>query len=340
MTEENTESDTTSDVTDCTDHNISSENDDMTFFDLTVRDGVCRLYRPDTRWLSTGYNGGVSRGDVAYLLSVPHGWTETAVSAYVAERCATAGFEYISTFTDGRGRSLTDTQTETPHNTTHAGTDDTIWMNTETRTYTPALLTGVDLQHARRARLDPVEVIVTAGVSNPATLPMSETINDNQSTENAMTDAEPDTNIDTSGELDDSQINKSDRDDFGTVNIILGTTRSLTPGALSNLVAVVSEAKAATLMTQTGFTGTTSDAVLIASDPTGNMKRFSGSATAVGNAARVCVRDALCAALASRYKSEPLPTSVEMASHGIVTDDRAFVSPVQISEETDTTTES
>jgi|GEM_PF-107468 Uncharacterized conserved protein len=342
MTDEDTHSDAASDVTDCTDCGLSSDTDtdtntnDATLFDVTVRDGVCRLSHPNTRWLSTGYDGGISRCDTAYLLSVPNGWTETAVSAYIAERCATAGFEYVSTAIDDR--SLTDTQTEPPHNNPHASNTDTTWMSTETKakaeTHTPALLTGVDLQHARRARLDPVEAIVTAGISNPATLPMPEMIDNDRSTE----DITAKTDTSTSGGLDDSQNNKAARDNFGTVNIILGTTHSLTPGALSNLVAVVSEAKTATLMTQTGFTGTTSDAVLIASDTTGSVKQFSGSATAVGNAARVCVRDALCAALTSRYGTDSPPKSVQTASHGIMTNDRASVSPIQLSDETETTT--
>ena len=135
-------------------------------FEATVRDGVCRLARPETRWLSTGHAGGERTGAAAYNCTVPEGWSRTDLDAYVAERLDAAGF-------DGDG---------------------------------PALLTGVDQRHARRARLDPVEAIATAGVSNPAALPV-------EPTPGAATDASTPAG-----------------DHAGTVNVVVGTTRALATG--------------------------------------------------------------------------------------------------------------
>jgi adenosylcobinamide hydrolase len=240
-------------------------------FETTVREGVCRLSREGTRWLSTGYAGGESHGPVAYNVTVPEGWPETDLDAYVEERRRRAGFD-------------------TPG---------------------PTLLTGVDQRHARRARLGSVEAVVTAGVSNPATLPL-----------------EPD-----SPTTDDAPVDGSARDDrpVGTVNVVVGTTRSLASGALANLLTVAAEAKTATLLSTTGFTGTTTDAVVAACDPAGEQADFSGSATEVGAAVRACVRDALVASLESRYaaSADEIPDSVADAEYGVVTDARAAVSRVQ-----------
>ncbi|ELZ87715.1 adenosylcobinamide amidohydrolase [Haloferax elongans ATCC BAA-1513] len=243
-------------------------------FEVTCRDGVCRIFRPETRWLSTGYDGGESHGNVAYNISVPEGWPETDLDTYVEGRLADAGF------TDGG----------------------------------PALLTGVDQQHARRARFGPVEVVATAGVSNPAELPV-EGLRDG-GRENEPVD----------GVADDSS--DSDEPQLGTVNVVVGTTRSLAPGALPNLVAVAAEAKAATLLSRCGSPGTTTDAIVAACDPAGEAASFSGSATEIGNAARVCVRDAILASLDSRYADRELPTSVEDAQYGVVADEHATVSNV------------
>jgi adenosylcobinamide hydrolase len=237
-------------------------------FDAEVRAGVCRLSRPGTRWLSTGYRGGESVAPAAYNCTVPEGWSRTDLDAYVAERLDAAGF------------------------------DD------ETRG--PALLTGVAQRHARRARLDPVEAVVTAGVSNPAALP--------------VTDAggEPDTNA--GGDAPEGA---------GTVNVVVGTTRALGAGALANLLTVAAEAKAATLLSLTGVPGTTTDAVVAACDPESEPARFAGSATAVGGAARACVRDAVAASLASRYGEEAVDAAADArAGAGVVTDERAETSPV------------
>jgi adenosylcobinamide hydrolase len=243
-------------------------------FETTVRDGVCRLSRPETRWLSTGYAGGESHGPVAYNVTVPEGWPETDLDTYVERRRTDAGFD-----ADG-----------------------------------PTLLTGVDQQHARRARFGPVEAVVTAGVSNPAALPVA--FGDGETTaENTETRTDTDGPSSSTGE-----------DHVGTVNVVVGTTRSLEPGALANLVAVAAEAKAATLLARCGSPGTTTDAVVAACDPAGESAAFSGSATPVGRAARVCVRDALLSSLDSRYADASIPSAVEAAEYGVVSDERASVS--------------
>jgi len=233
-------------------------------FDATVRDGVCRLARPETRWLSTGHSGGEHWADAAYNCTVPEGWHRTDLDAYVAERLDAAGF----------------------------GDDG------------PALLTGVDQRHARRARLGTVEAVATAGVSNPAALPVTVAPSADRPT-------------------DDAPAIRTDDGHAGTVNVVVGTTRALEPGALPNLLTVAAEAKAATLLELVGVPGTTTDAVVAACDPDGDSARFSGSATAVGGAARACVRDAVAASLAARY---PDGADVDDPEFGVVTDERAAVS--------------
>jgi len=235
-------------------------------FEATVRDGVCRLARPDTRWLSTGHAGGESRGSAAYNCTVPDGWDRTDLDAYVAERLAATGFD------DRDG---------------------------------PALLTGVRQRHARRARLGPVEAVATAGVSNPAALPVAD------GGRHATGEGNDPTTTDASHHA-------------GTVNVVVGTTRALAPGALPNLLTVAAEAKAATLLELAGVPGTTTDAVVAACDPAGDPAKFSGSATAVGAAARACVRDAVAASLASRRPDGDY--GADDAEAGVVTDERAAVS--------------
>jgi len=241
-------------------------------FETTVTDGVLQARRPHTDWLSTGVDGGRQRADVAYNVTVPAGWEHTDLRAYIDRRVTTAGFD-----ADG-----------------------------------PALLTGVAQQHARRAVLDPVEAIVTAGLSNPATLPPRDAANTLTSTAEA-------------GETGHNAAH----DHHGTINIIVGTTRALPPAALASLLAGVAEAKTATLTRRTGFTGTTSDAVIVGSDPGGEPARFAGSATAVGRAARACVRDGLTAALDTRYPDGEHPESVADADHGVETTATATVSTPQ-----------
>ena len=237
-------------------------------FEATVEGGVCRLTRPETRWLSTGFDGGERRADAAYNVTVEEGFDRTDLAAYAAERRAAAGFEE-------RG---------------------------------PTLLTGVAQRHARRARLGPVEAVATAGLSNPASLPVPASGEEFESAD--ATDA-------------------TERPRIGTVNLVVGTTRSLAPGGLETLLAVAVEAKAATLLERTGFPGTTSDAAVVACDPGGDRTPFAGSATEVGRAARVCVRDALLAALDSRYADERIPESVAAADHGVVAEGRATVSSLE-----------
>ncbi|KAA9396754.1 adenosylcobinamide amidohydrolase [Haloarcula sp. CBA1130] len=161
----------------------------------------------------------------------------------------------------------------------------------------PALLTGVHMEHARCARCGPVSVLATAGISNPAALPM------------------------TAGATPDAAAGPSDSPDWrpGTVNLIVGVDRALDDGALATLLGTAVEAKAATLLDTAGVPGTTSDAAIVGCVPSAERASFAGSATEVGAAARVCVRDAIRASLAARYDGDALPT-VEDAAYGVVTD--------------------
>lgn len=173
----------------------------------------------------------------------------------------------------------------------------------------PALLTGVSLTHARGARSGPVEAVATVGLSNPATLPM--TPDGEQSSDSA------------------------DHDRVGTVNLLVGTTRALSEGGLATLLATAVEAKTATLTATTGFSGTTSDGVVVGTDPDGDPAAFAGSATPVGAATRACVREAVRASLASRYADRSVPASVADADHGVVTDREATVFAVGAETATD-----
>lgn len=230
-------------------------------FETTIRENVLCVQRERIRWLSTGWNGGFSHAGAAYSITVPEGWDPTDIHAYVADRRREAAFE-----TEG-----------------------------------PTLLTAIDLEHVRGARCGPVEVYATAGVSNPAALPM-----------------DPVPSVDT-------WRSNGEGTDVGTVNLIVGTVQSLTDAALANLLAVAVEAKAATLLEEIGFPGTTTDAVIVACDPTGEPAQFTGSATPVGAAARACVRDAVQAGLRSRYPDRGFPVSVDDAQYGVSTNLRAEV---------------
>jgi adenosylcobinamide hydrolase len=241
-------------------------------FETTVVDGVLRVSRPDTDWLSTGWDGGFVRADVAYNVSVPEGWARTDLDAYIAERRERAGFA-----AEG-----------------------------------PTLLTGVDMRHARGARLDPVVAYATVGLSNPAELPMEPTGSDGGDARAA-------------GGRRRGERSAADGREIGTVNLVVGTTRALDDAALATLLAVAVEAKTATLAAEAGVPGTTTDAVVVGSDPRGPRERFAGSATTVGAAARACVREAVRASFDSRYAEEDAPRSVDDAEYGIVTDRRAEV---------------
>ncbi|WP_283403198.1 adenosylcobinamide amidohydrolase [Halorubrum sp. DM2] len=251
-------------------------------FDATVSEGVLRLYRPETRWLSTGWDGGRSRGAAAYNVTVPEGFDRTDLAAYRDERLARAGF-------GGDAGADPASDGDAP----------------------PTLFTGVSMDHARGARLGPVVAYATVGLSNPAMLPVDPEVDREGDAGDPERDAEAST-----GEPPRRP---------GTVNLIVGATRRLAPGAAANLVAVAAEAKAATLLATAGVPGTTSDAVAVADDPGGEPAEFSGSATAVGAAARACVRDAVRASLRSRYPDGDVPGPAADAEHGVVTDERAEV---------------
>jgi adenosylcobinamide hydrolase len=220
-------------------------------FDTARRDGVTEFASPGTRWLATGPGGGFSEADTAYNVTVPEGFDREDLDSYARERRRAAGF-------DGDG---------------------------------PTLLTGVAQRHARGVRSGPVVAYATAGLSNPATLPIGDD----------GTDSPP--------RIDDRRP--------GTVNTVVGTTRSLSDGAMATLLSTVVEAKTATLQSAVGFTGTTSDAVVVGCRPEGETAAFAGSATPVGEAARVCVSEAILAALDARYDEESPPESVAAARYGV-----------------------
>lgn len=257
-------------------------------FETEVREGVLRAYSEGARWLSTGWAGGRGTADAAYNVSVPEGFERTDLDAYLAERCERAGFSDPG----------------------------------------PALLTGVELQHARGARCGPVVAVATAGVSNPAALPMDGQDafdGDSGTTDPSVAEWDWATAGDSPG-ADGTSTGPDDRP-IGTVNVIVGTERGLAAGALANLLAVAVEAKTATLLAETGFPGTTTDAVVAGCDPASDEVVFSGSATEVGSCARACVREAVRSSLESRYGNTgaEIPESVAEADHGVVTDRQADV---------------
>lgn len=232
-------------------------------FETTRRDGVCRLSRPGTRWVATGWNGGYTTADDAINISVPTGFDRTDLAAYVQHRRDRADMP-------GEG---------------------------------PALLTGVDLVHARGARSGAITVIATVGLSNPATLPLDPTVDH-----------------DTADPPDEDAITRD-----GTVNLIIGSVRALADGTLLSLLATAVEAKAATLAALTGFSGTTTDAIAVGCDPAGDGADFAGSGTALGADARACVREAIRASFESKYASAAHPESVADATNGTVTTRQAAV---------------
>jgi adenosylcobinamide hydrolase len=227
-------------------------------FETRREAGVLTLARPATTWLSTGWRGGRRTADAAHWVSVPEGWNPTDIGRDVTDRLAAAGVD---------------------------------WGDE------PVLLTGVELDHARGARCGEVVAYATAGLSNPAALPMDPG----------------------GGALPEAEWQA------GTVNVALGTECVLTEGALANLVAVAAEAKAATLLHHADYPGTTTDAVLVACGRDGTSRSYSGSATRIGSAARASVREAVAAALDARQGLDETPASVADAEHGIVTDVAATV---------------
>ena len=170
----------------------------------------------------------------------------------------------------------------------------------------PTLLTGVGQATARGARYGPIEAVATAGLSNPALLPAGEARRSADGRDDADAGASPD---------------EAFRP--GTVNLLVGSTEPLSDGGLAGLLATVVEAKAATLLDRADCTGTTSDAVAVGCPTAESGAAFAGSATALGNAARVCVRDALGAAIAARYDAGP--PDPRAAEHATVTTGEATV---------------
>jgi adenosylcobinamide hydrolase len=220
-------------------------------FEYDRTDDRLTLFRPETRWLSNGFDGGYREADAAHNLTVPEGFDRTDLDAYAAERLGD-------------------------------------------RPPGPTLLTGVSQRHARGARCGPVEAVATVGLSNPAVLPVE--------------DEERATEVSSS----------ADGWRPGTVNVLVGTTRALDDGAMAGLLATAVEAKTATLLAAADVPGTTSDAVVVGSDPEGAPSAFAGSATEVGDSARACVRDAVLASLDARYDGEAPPTPGE-ARYGLTT---------------------
>lgn len=239
-------------------------------FETDVSEGVLRVSRPGTRWLSTGANGGYVESPAAYNITVPTDWKKRDLDSYIRTRRLEAGFD-----DDG-----------------------------------PALLTGVSMDHARVAQAPPAAVVATAGLSNPAGF--------------------------ADGDSATSTAPVADQRHDGTVNVLACVERTLAPGALANLVAVIAEAKTAALLETTGFPGTTTDAVIAGCDPTGREAEFSGSATPVGAATRACVYDAVRACITERYEDGDLPETVHEADYGVVTDvDTAVFAPVARKGQTD-----
>lgn len=239
-------------------------------FAYVRRKGVLRIARPGTQWLSTGPDGGFVCADAAYNVTVPEEFKRTDLMAYAAERRHEASFDAVG----------------------------------------PTLFTSVPQTHARGARAGPVEVVATAGLSNPAGLPIPRG-----------------GGIPTGSSEGDVREGDAPRRSRGpgTVNIIAGTDYALDDGALAELVAVLAEAKAATLLSVTRFSGTTTDAVAAGCDPAGDPAAFAGSSTIVGKSARACVREAVHASLRSRYRDERPPASVTEARYGLATDEPADV---------------
>jgi len=168
----------------------------------------------------------------------------------------------------------------------------------------PTLLTGVRMEHARCARSGPVAVLATAGLSNPAVLPIAD-----------QADSEDERRT---GDATDTEDWRP-----GTVNLVVGAGRAMDDGALATLLSTAVEAKTATLLAAADVTGTTSDAVIVGRVPAAEPTEFTGSATPVGAATRACVRDAVLASLDARYDGGP-PTA-ESAQYGVVTDENADV---------------
>lgn len=227
-------------------------------FEAAAGEDHCRLACEGARWLVTGQRGGYADAATACILTVPADFDRTDVAPYVAERRARLDLPAAG----------------------------------------PTLLTAVDAAHARGARAGDVRVVATAGLTNPASLPVG--------------------SLDAPLERPADALSADERPPpFGTVNLLVGTSRALGDGTLAELLATAVEAKTATVTAVAGFSGTTSDAVAVGCDPGGEPVAFAGSGTGVGAATRACVRDAVCASLAAGDRA--VPASVADADHGTVT---------------------
>ncbi|PSP75221.1 adenosylcobinamide amidohydrolase [Halobacteriales archaeon QS_3_64_16] len=261
--------------------------DSDSLVETTVREEVLRVRRPGTRWLSSGRGGGFRVANAAYNCSVPTGFARTDLDAYVLERRRDASFPEPG----------------------------------------PALLTGLSLRHARGAWSASVAAIATAGLSNPAALPISTGVEAEDEFDAAAVAGSGDrrratgTDSESIEGLDDGAEDAATEDfpPTGTVNLVIVTDRALDDAGLTTLLASSVEAKTATLLALTGFSGTTSDAVVVGCDPAGERAGFAGSATPIGTAARACVRDAVRGSLRSRYPNGEVPRSVETAEYGVRT---------------------
>lgn len=230
--------------------------------EVTLGGDWSRLAIPGGRWLDTGVAGGLSRADCAVNLTVPTDFDRRDLEAYVTERCESASVD-----PDG-----------------------------------PALLTAVEQADARGARAGTVTVVATAGLSNPASLP-----------------------VPAPAEREDTYEGIDESPPPGTVNLLVGTTRSLDDRGLAAALAAAVEAKTATLESLVGFSGTTSDAVAIGADPGGETTTFVGSSTGFGANLRACVREAVSASLDATYADGEVPPDVEAAAHGTQTTRSATV---------------
>ncbi|MFB6161925.1 MAG: adenosylcobinamide amidohydrolase [Halococcoides sp.] len=273
--------------------------------EIVTREAVCRIAHEGT-WLVTGPLGGRESAAGAAIVTVPTDWDERDLASAARNRLDRAGFEYV-----------------------------------------PTLFTAVDVRQARAARLDGVCAIATAGLTNPAALavdPAEPAVAADTGTGSGGDEADldessrpdsSDTGPDDSGAGPDLIGTESDRGGApgrdrpggqyrpGTVNLIVTTDRALDSGTQATLLATIVEAKTATLIDSTGFTGTTSDAVAVGCRPSGPTASFGGAATPVGDAARACVRDAVRAALAAG--DDDPPDSVAAAEAGIRSERRAAV---------------
>lgn len=268
-------------------------------FRTAVAAGVLQFARPGVRWLSTAWGRARYDADAAYNITVPEGYDRTDLDAYVADRlaCAAASTTDPSDWASEQSSAHGSGPSEgaPPSGVTAERNRDERVGSTP---HGPALLTGVDQQHARGARSGSVTVVATVGLSNPTTLPM-----DPSGDPSAFSPAPPP----------------------GTVNLFVGTTRALDDGKLPSLLATAVEARVATLLSETGFTGTSSDAVVVGYDPEGERTSFAGSATELGADVRAGVRESVRASLASRYATTDPPESVADARYGGSTTRRAKV---------------